>query len=115
MIGASPAHCGLACAAGMPPQVPFECTCHGAKLTFDPQNRYTTLVWRFLPVAAEPDVRPVLLKLVGLERASAVRKYPPELFSCEMRTGEAGAALEGLCTLLFAPAVSSIGSHQAMY
>ena len=27
-------------------------------LTFGPQNRYTTLVWRFLPVAVEPDVRP---------------------------------------------------------
>ena len=27
-------------------------------LTCCPQNRYTTLVWRFLPVAVEPDVRP---------------------------------------------------------
>src|ERR1035437_4142215 len=34
-------------------------------LTFSPQNRYTTLVWRFLPVVVEPDVRP---ELEGLER-----------------------------------------------
>ena len=34
-------------------------------LTFGPQNRYTTLVWRFLPVAVEIDVRP---EIPGLER-----------------------------------------------
>ena len=28
------------------------------RLTFTPQTRYTTLVWRFLPVAVEPDARP---------------------------------------------------------
>ena len=48
------------------------------KLTLAPQNRYTTLVWRFLPVAAEPDVRPIIQ---GLERIPAARKFPPELFS----------------------------------
>jgi hypothetical protein len=48
-----------------------------ATLTFSPQNRYTTLVWRFLPVVVEPDVRP---ELEGLERTAA-RKYPPELIS----------------------------------
>jgi hypothetical protein len=44
-------------------------------LTFDPQSRYTTLVWRFLPVAVEPDARP---NIEGLERTAA-RKFPPEL------------------------------------
>jgi len=44
-------------------------------LTFDPQSRYTTLVWRFLPVAVEPDARP---NVEGLERIVA-RKFPPEL------------------------------------
>ena len=41
----------------------------GAELSvsscFGPQNRYTTLVWRFLPVAVEIDVRP---EIPGLER-----------------------------------------------
>src|SRR5208337_3031420 len=68
------------------------------KLTLAPQNRYTTLVWRFLPVAVETDVRP---KIKGLERTPAARKFPPELYF-QAYTGRAGLALEGLCTRLFA-------------
>jgi hypothetical protein len=65
-------------------------------------------------VAVEPDVRPAKFRLDGLERALAVRKFPPELFErFYERTGRAGAALEGLCTRLFAPVANSIGSLQA--
>jgi hypothetical protein len=44
-----------------------------------------------------------------------VQKFPPELFFESMRPGVAGAALEGLCTRLFAPVVSSIESLQATW
>jgi len=86
----------------------LQCTVFGAKLTIALENRYTTLVWRFLPVAVVPDVRPNILGL-SVPRYGSFR---PSYF-LEARTGQAGPALEGLCTRLFAPAVSSIGSLQA--
>jgi hypothetical protein len=76
------------------------------------QSRYTTLVWRFLPVAVEPDVR---FAIWGLERTAA-RKFPPELvFGMRERTGRAGAALEDVCTRSFVPVESSIESPQATW
>jgi hypothetical protein len=47
-------------------------------LTFPLENRYTTLVWRFLPVAVEADVRPEAADL-SVSRPRT-RSFPPELF-----------------------------------
>jgi hypothetical protein len=47
-------------------------------LTFPLENRYTTLVWRFLPVAVEADVRP---EVAGLSVSRPrTKSFPPELF-----------------------------------
>jgi hypothetical protein len=82
-----------------------------SSLTPDPENRYTTLVWRFLPVAVD---RSFALN-PGLERTQPIdQKFPPEQFDSEAHPPRRSRALEGLCTRLFALAVSNTGSLPAM-
>jgi hypothetical protein len=83
---------------------------HGlCRLTFALESRYTTLVWRFLPEAVESNVRREFSGLNDPRHGSFRLSY----FGLHVRTGRAGAALEGLCTRLFVPVVSSIESPQA--
>jgi hypothetical protein len=68
-----------------------------SRLTFSLQNRYTTLVWRFLPVAVEPRRSPAIRGL----SASVPRtgSFPPEQFDSGAHPPRRELALEGLCTL----------------
>ena len=73
----------------MAPSVSY--TAYG--LTFTPQNRYTNLVWRFLPVAVETDVRP---EFPGLSvPRPRTRSFPPELFWKHKRTRRGGSRAGG--------------------